>query len=101
MGVSQSLIRRIDKHYELESGFLGRLRSGAFDAIEAADLLAALRELDLGDEVDVNRRLVSLLWYMPLFIEWQERRVPESNQLALRTVLNEVTTELERVLGVP
>jgi hypothetical protein len=94
-------VDRIDRQYDLEDGFLGKLRSGSFDAGKAAELLDTLRELDLGDATVVDRRLVSLLWYMPLFIEWQGRRLPDDDQAKLNEVLNFVTTELQRILGVP
>jgi hypothetical protein len=95
-----SLIDRIDAEYDLEEGFIGRLRSGNYDQAGADRLLAVLSGLDLGDG-PVDRRLVSLLWYLPLIIGWQLPRVPKADVEKVESTLNKVVSILEAVLGVP
>jgi hypothetical protein len=90
----------IDAEYDLEDGFVGRLRSGQYDQVGADRLLAALSALDLGDG-PIDRRLVSLLWYLPLIIGWQLHRVPEAEVGKVENILNQVVSILETVLGVP
>jgi hypothetical protein len=38
---------------------------------------------------------------MPLFMQWQERRLDTDEREALQAAANRVTSELERILGVP
>jgi len=94
------LIERIDMEYDLTEGFLGRLREGTFDPVGAQRLLGLLAALDLGDG-PVDRRLVQLLWYMPLLMEWQKPRLSADDAAAVEQTLNKVISTLERVLGVP
>jgi hypothetical protein len=94
------LIERIDMEYDRSEGFLGRLRSGTFDPAGAQRLLALLGSLDLGAG-PVDRRLVQLLWYMPIFMEWQKARLSASDAAETESTLNEVMSTLERVIGVP
>ena len=100
MSELENLIERIDFEYDRADGFLGRLRSGDFDAIAAQRLLRVLGSLDLGDG-PVDRRLVQLLWYMPIFMVWQKDRLSNADAAATEEVLNEVMSILERVIGVP
>jgi len=95
-----SVVDLIDAEYDLEDGFIGRLRSGTFDQAGADRLIAALRALDLGDG-PIERRLVSLLWYLPIIIEWQKERVPEADLQKVEILLGEVIGILETTLGAP
>jgi hypothetical protein len=95
-----SITDLIGAEYDLEDGFVGRLRSGRYDPAGADRLLAALSALDLGDG-PVDRRLVSLLWYLPLIIGWQLHRVPAEDIGKVENILNQVVGILETVLGVP
>lgn len=51
----------------------------------------------------VPRRMVSLLWSIPLFRHWQEGRVREStgDVAAHERATTVMPTEFERLLGVP
>ncbi len=95
-----SVIRALEHEYDRAAGFLGRLRSGEFDAVGGERLVALLRALDL-PEGPVNRRVVQLLWMMPIFIEWQKPRVSQDHGAALEQIQNDVVTALEGVLGAP
>jgi len=93
----------LEQEWDFEDGFLGRLRCGEFEVAGLHRLLAVLETISLNDSEDINRRLVSLLWYMPLFMEWQKERVQEEggDRLALENAINQVQTQVERLLGVP
>jgi hypothetical protein len=45
--------------------------------------------------------LVGLLWYASLFMQWQLERLDDEEQAALLASIDQVTNELERILGVP
>lgn len=84
-----------------EEGFLGLLRGGHFDSLARDRFVEVLRSIELEPDVPLDRRLVSLLWYLPLLLRWQKPRFDGDDSTALEAVEDAVTTELERILGVP
>lgn len=102
MSVPDDLIKRLDLEYDRSDGFLGLLRTGEFDPRGAARLLELLRSLELGDG-PVDRRLVQLLWYLPIFLQWQKERfaLRGADTEPIEATMNEVVSILEDVLGSP
>lgn len=98
---AKQLISDLEAEYDLDDGFLGLLRGGHFDTRARDRFLHLLESVDLGSSEVVDKRLVSLLWYVPLFLQWQDRRLDEEERVQLRQVLDQVTNQLERILGVP
>lgn len=88
---------------EPEEGFLWKLRQGRFIEEECRSFLDKLASLTCADDECIPRRLVSLLWYIPLFMEWQTERVLEcgSNQFDYSKAVTSIRNEVERILGVP
>jgi len=66
---SAEVIARLEQEWDLETGFLGLLREGAFDAQKLNRLLDTLRGISYRDDDTIYRRIVSLLWSIPLFME--------------------------------
>ena len=85
------------------SGLYWESREGIVDAAGLERLICLLDEIDLGDATEVDRRLVSLLWFMPLFMEWQHQRVEDrgGDRLVLERATNRVHDSIERILGIP
>lgn len=98
----EDLIGRLELEWE-DAGFFGQLRSGSFDEARGASVLAAIAACGLRSATHLERRLVSLLWYLPLFAEWQTERVQERGgaPVAYRRFVADLTTVLEEELGVP
>jgi hypothetical protein len=96
-------IQFLEEEWSKPSGFLGRLREGVFVLESANSFLAKLKHIDLSKEDAVNKRLVSLLWYIPGFLGWQVERVAEqgADLQAFHKFRNEVQSALEEILGVP
>ena len=94
-------VQRLETAWSDEDGFLFQLRMGKFDGSKAESLVATLKDIEPGEAEPVARRAVSLLWYLPLFIGWQQERVDQKDVKALERVEVLVTNELERILGVP
>ena len=91
----------MEAEYDRGSGFLGQLRTGNFDAASRDRLLNLLERMQFRDAGELDRRLVALLWYMPLIIEWQQPRLASNDRELAREAGNRVTAEVERILGVP
>lgn len=100
---TDTTIANLEQEWDLERGFLGRLRRGQFDAGCFERLVSILDGIDLQGNVNVNRRLVSLLWYIPLFMEWQTERVREAggNPIEFVKAISYVQGSIERILGAP
>lgn len=95
------LIPDLEAEYDQDEGFLGLLRAGHFDSLARDRFFRLLQSIDPGTSGSIDRRVVALLWYVPMFMEWQERRLDADEQEALRAAANRVTSELERILGMP
>lgn len=93
----------LGSYWDLSDGAMYRLRQGKFDVAGIDDLIGFLRTISIPDDATIPKRLVSLLWIMPTFMEWQIDRVIEhggsADELRKRIVL--VRNELERILGGP
>ena len=98
-----STIAGLEREWDFDSGFFGGLRRGEFDTASLNRLIETLELIDLQDGVTVNRRVVSLLWYMPIFMGWQTERVQESGGdiVGLDKAINRIQTLLEGILGIP
>jgi hypothetical protein len=95
-------VDKLEEAWELETGFLGCLRQGNLNSLLYADFLATLTQIHVEEHDLLPRRLVTLLWFIPLFMEWQTERVtktfPPEEYQAART---SVETQVMRILGVP
>ncbi len=103
MSESSLLIRTLEAEYDLDTGFLGRLRQGVFDAEGFHRLLSVLQSIHLGQERTIDRRLVALLWLMPDLMTWQSERVRETggDVERLRRASDSVQEALIPILGMP
>jgi hypothetical protein len=103
--MTDDLISALEHEWDLGEGFLGKLRENTFDSAGLERLMRLLDGIDFGDAPEVNRRLVSLLWFMPLFMEWQRERAhehgvdPQALAHAIDRVQNAISSE--KVLGFP
>ena len=98
-----SVIANLEREWDFESGFFGGLRLGQFDRASLNRLIRTLALIDPQGEVVMNRRVVSLLWYMPIFMGWQIDRVREAGGDAAEfdRAITQVQNSVERILGVP
>lgn len=82
-------------------GALYRLRMGEPDWSGLQDLVDLLKRIDVSGSDLLPKRFVSVLWYLPRFIERQLPRLDEDDRPRLRRVEIMVTDELGRILGIP
>lgn len=68
-------IAALEADWEPDTGFFWRVRQGIFEPAEFHRVLAKLRAMTVLSDEPLPRRLVSLLWNVPLFLHWQVGRV--------------------------
>ncbi|WP_180686994.1 hypothetical protein [Streptomyces gossypiisoli] len=96
------LLELLDEAWDDESGFLGKLRSGKFDPDAGEAYVALLSRIPpIGETVEA--RLVQLIWFAPMFIEWQMERAAknEDEHRQLTRIATQVHEAVSNVLGVP
>ena len=96
-------IEALESEWSPDSGFFWQIREGRFVAAEFHRALKRISAILIAEDANVPIRLVSLLWYIPLFMQWQSERVRESggDMGVYEQAITTITNELERLLGVP
>lgn len=96
-------IEALESEWSPDDGFLWRIRQGQYVAEDFDRALKKVSTIRLPEDADMPRRVVSLLWCIPLFMQWQVERVQESkgDVEAYRSAIAQMTNEIERLLGVP
>jgi len=96
------VIRQLECEWDLD-GFFGRLRDGVLDATALKRTKKLVKSIRFGRAKLIDRRLVSLLWFIPVFMEWQRERVHEvSGELdRLERAIRYFQDLLQDVLGLP
>ncbi|MFF3920383.1 hypothetical protein ACFYZB_44660 [Streptomyces sp. NPDC001852] len=98
----EELLELLDAAWDDESGFLGKLRSGQFDLDAGEAYVALLSQIPQPGEM-IESRLVQLIWFAPMFIEWQMERAAhgadETRQLT--RIATQVHEAVANVLGTP
>lgn len=96
-------IEMLELEWEAGSGFFWQVRQGCFDADEFNRALKKVSAVSIAQDADVPFRLVSLLWFIPLFMEWQVERVGRNggDKAAYEMAVSTMTGEVMRLLGVP
>lgn len=93
---------RLANEWDLDSGFLGQLRVGVFDKAAYQRLLDSLSGIEASAFLD--RELVRVIWYIPVFMEWNKDSVISSSTadcLTYERACNALLGEVERILGIP
>jgi hypothetical protein len=100
---TDELIQTLESHWDAD-GFLDAVRRGKFDPDAGRAFLDYLHRIAIDEDELVPKRLLSLLWYLPLFLEWQKARIEELNPSEVASYgrfVTEVHNILEEVLGIP
>jgi hypothetical protein len=102
MSSHDDFITSLEELWSEPNGPLFRIRRGHFNDQGSKLILDTIKNIPMISG-DVPIRLVSLLWYMPLFLEWQIERVEENgtDSKVYRIFVNQITNEIERILGIP
>jgi hypothetical protein len=96
-------IEMLESEWAPDDGFFSQIREGCFVAGEFNRALGKVASISVAEDADVPLRLVSLLWYIPLFMQWQVERVSENggDMIAYENATTTMTNEITRLLGVP
>lgn len=96
-------IEALESEWSPEDGFFWRVRQGNFSTGHFQRALKTLSAISIPEDADLPRRVVSLLWYIPLFMQWQVERVQETrgDVAAYTKAITAMTNEVERLLGTP
>ncbi len=91
-----------------ETGFLGLIRKKRIvDMKSGRILLENLKKFSIDDsERLIDSELVRLLWFVPLFLNWQKERlsmIEDNNELIKQyeIIFNSIQNEIIRILGCP
>jgi hypothetical protein len=97
------IISGIELEWEPDRGFFWKLRQGVFGRTDFDRTLGKLASVPSMAEPNLPSRLVSVIWYIPIFMRWQADRVHERgvDPKEYVTATNLMTAEVERILGVP
>src|ERR1700761_5158348 len=98
--ITQKQLTELDASWEIGVGFLGKLRDGRFDDKLYENFMRLLENINFEGDT-VPKRAVSLLWYIPLFMEWQKERLTSRPTNEYNKIKTKIESELERILGVP
>lgn len=95
-------IQPLESEWELDTGFLGQFREGYFDQDGFERIVKLLKAIPRNDD-PMPKRLVSLLWFIPQFLEWNTERVagPIPRSKSLEEKIAQVSNEVGDILGYP
>jgi len=96
-------IKALESEWLPESGFFWRIRQGRFAADEFQCVFKKVSAISIEENAELPRRIVSLLWYIPWVMQFQIERVQENggDVAGYSKAITTMTTEIERLLGVP
>ena len=99
----ETFIASIESEWEPGEGFFWKIRQGEYRRPEYERAFAKVAAVPGLSTPPVPPRLVSLLWYIPLFMHWQVARINDNGgDLSHYSVaITAMTAEVERILGVP
>jgi hypothetical protein len=96
-------ITSLESEFEEPNGFLSQVRYGLFDQDRGEAFIRMLSEIRLPDGDTIDRRFVSIVWFIPLMLTWQNERVAASggNVREFQKLTGRVTDMVIKLLGVP
>lgn len=100
----QSINSLLENEWDLSTGFLRSLREGNFNRDSQERLVNILKAIKIEENTPViDRHLVRLTWFIPLFMTWQIERMREEGRDTrdVTEAMHEILNLLYEILGVP
>lgn len=99
---NDKIIEALEYEWDIEFGSLGALRRGEFDQKKLERLINLLKSINWEDKQFVEKRIVSLIWYITLFLIWQKERITnEYEAKELDRIINKIEEIIEKIFGIP
>ncbi|GGY15729.1 hypothetical protein GCM10010358_79510 [Streptomyces minutiscleroticus] len=97
------VLEALDLAWDPDQGALGKLRAGDFDADLADRYVGLLNSIEVMEGESLHQDLVRLLWFAPLFSEWQVERAVKrgADQQAVSNFCDLVRERVMEILGTP
>jgi len=73
------MIATLETEWKPETGFFWSIRQGNFRSQDFTRTLNAFKGFSSYSNDSISRRVVSLLWFAPIFMQWQVERIRENN----------------------
>ncbi|MEU1671277.1 hypothetical protein ABZ752_04490 [Streptomyces roseifaciens] len=98
-----AVLEALDLAWDADSGVLGKLRGGVYDAELGAKYIELLKSIEISEGESLHPDFVRLVWFAPLFSEWQLERVAENggDGRAAHGFADLVRERLMEILGIP
>ena len=99
----ETLIALLEQEWDQFEGFLGQLRGRVFDEVGYKRFLQLLQSIDFDAQNAIDKRVVSLLWFIPTFMMWQGQSLEKAgfDNMEFNNATDKIINELYRILGVP
>ena len=95
-------LQLIEDEWNLENGSLGKFRQGVYDNEGFERLIYILNEIEPDNDETINKRFVSLIWMLPIFISWNISRFKDGIIVKeIKSHEANIDTILQKLLGVP
>ncbi|MEU9744028.1 hypothetical protein AB0E12_33065 [Micromonospora chersina] len=98
-----AILAALDEAWDPDLGFLGRLREQVFDPTLAAAYMDLLASIEIDESENISSEFVKLLWFAPLFVEWQIERVVNAggDEAQVRHYSDAIRERVMEILGTP
>lgn len=101
----ENIIKILNNAWEIEGGFFYEIRSRKLDLKKGAELHHSLKNFELSTKSTIDRNLVRLLWYIPIYLDYQKETLKpilvDKEYLDYIKLANGIQEEIERLLGYP
>ena len=101
----KQIVNKLEIEWAIENGFFYEVRSRKFDLEKGKRVQELLQNIEPLQSKKINKRLVQLLWYIPLFLEYQKDTLKpvleDKNYIEYVRLVNGMQSEVERILGYP
>jgi len=93
-------IEAIGKTWDSD-GFLGQLKIGVFDRALYNELYTALLKINIRDGEEIERELIQLLWFIPIFMYRLKEYVTDITPKDFDGLREDIEEQLARIFGYP
>ena len=97
------VLEALDLAWDQDEGFLGMLRTGRFSQLAGEQYLELLTSIEIEEGVHLHPEFVRLVWFVPIFLEWNEERAVErgADKVLVGQFVNLVRERIIELLGAP